>query len=136
MYPVLLQYQGFTISSFGVMMVIAFLLASPWANLPLTLLLIGFFGLKALLIIGCAIIVALITGFLFQLLESKGHLEEKIKPKTQIDPSFSIYSDIKTRFHHFQFSADWILYSTKGIIKGMWSLSKMVLWWILIGMMV
>ena len=35
--------------------VVAFLMASPWANLPLTVMLLGFFGLKALFIIFSAI---------------------------------------------------------------------------------
>ena len=46
--------------------VVAFLLASPWANLPLTFMLIGFFGfVKAVYIVVVAIIVALTTGFIF-----------------------------------------------------------------------
>ncbi|MGD2279560.1 MAG: permease, partial [Candidatus Omnitrophota bacterium] len=40
--------------------VVAFLLASPWANMALTIMLIGFFGLKALYIIISAIVIALI----------------------------------------------------------------------------
>jgi hypothetical protein len=45
--------------------VIAFLLSSPWANLPITILLFSFFGLKALLIIISALIIALITGLIY-----------------------------------------------------------------------
>ena len=42
--------------------VIAFLLASPWANFPVTVMLIGFFGLGAIYIIVCAISIAIITN--------------------------------------------------------------------------
>jgi len=49
--------------------VVAFLLASPWANLPITVLLFGFFGVKALFIVLSAVIIAIITGLIFQVLE-------------------------------------------------------------------
>ena len=41
--------------------VITFLLASPWANLPMTVLLFGFFGIKALLFVGGAMAIALVS---------------------------------------------------------------------------
>ena len=44
--------------------IISFLLASPWANATITLFLFGFFGIKAFLFIGVAIIIAMITGFI------------------------------------------------------------------------
>ncbi|MEE9323585.1 MAG: permease, partial [Candidatus Aenigmarchaeota archaeon] len=45
--------------------VIAFLLASPWANLPITILLFGFFGFNAFYIVISAIIIAIITGLIY-----------------------------------------------------------------------
>ena len=48
--------------------VVSFLLASPWANLPITLMLIGFFGFKAFYIILGALGVAFVTGVVFQFL--------------------------------------------------------------------
>ena len=51
--------------------VVSFLLASPWANLPITLMLIGFFGFKALYIILGALLIAFCTGLIFQFLESQ-----------------------------------------------------------------
>ena len=57
--------------------VVAFLLASPWANLTITIMLIGFFGLKALFIIISAILIAIITGLLFQVLERKGLIKSE-----------------------------------------------------------
>ena len=53
-------------------MVVAFLLASPWANLPITLMLLGFFGFKALYIILGALMIAFNTGILFQFFEKLG----------------------------------------------------------------
>jgi uncharacterized membrane protein YraQ (UPF0718 family) len=121
--------------------VIAFLLASPWANLPITILLIGFFGVKALFLIISAIIIAIITGLIYQVLETKGLVEcdkcsvkdfdKKLESKLK---NFSVREDIKKRFRSSTFDYPNIKKSVKGIISGSWTLSKMVLWWILIGM--
>ncbi|MBW2990586.1 permease [Candidatus Woesearchaeota archaeon] len=109
--------------------VIAFLLASPWANLPITILLLGFFGVKALFLIVSAIIIAIITGFVYQLLNKKGKIEKN--PHTiKISKKFSIRKDIKKRFKKYKWSgADF-----RGVLKGAWALAKMVMWWIFIGM--
>jgi len=109
--------------------VIAFLLASPWANLPITILLFGFFGVKALFLVGSAIIIAIITGFVYMILNKKGLIEKN--PNTiNVSDEFSIRKDFKKRFKNHKFSVDDI----KGVAKGSWSLAKMVVWWLLIGM--
>ncbi|HBG61603.1 MAG: hypothetical protein A2Y03_05855 [Omnitrophica WOR_2 bacterium GWF2_38_59] len=114
--------------------VVAFLLASPWANLPLTIMLIGFFGLvKALYIIMVAIIVAIITGFIFEFLESKD-LIEKNKNSFEVGKDFSVKKDIKQRWKAYRWSFNQFKEDLKGISRGSVSLSAMVLWWILIGM--
>jgi hypothetical protein len=51
--------------------VVSFLLSSPWANLPITVLLFGFFGTKAIFIILSALIIAFVTGIIFLELEKK-----------------------------------------------------------------
>lgn len=109
--------------------VIAFLLASPWANLPITILLFGFFGVKALFLIGSAIIIAIITGLIYQVLDKKGWIEKSPNIK---EVKFSMRNDIKKRWkaHHFNLKKD-----GGGVLSGMWSLNKMVTWWILIGML-
>tara|TARA_Y100000310_G_scaffold71983_1_gene67921 strand:+ start:1819 stop:2874 length:1056 start_codon:yes stop_codon:yes gene_type:complete len=112
--------------------VIAFLLASPWANLPITILLFGFFGIKALYLIASAILVAIITGLIYQVLESRG-LVETHKEKKEL-PDFSIKKDVKHRFKNYEFNLGNLKNSFSGILKGSWSLTKMVFWWILIGM--
>ncbi|MBN3039470.1 MAG: permease [Candidatus Omnitrophica bacterium] len=121
--------------------VIAFLLASPWANFPLTIMLVGFFGLKAFYIIICALIIAITTGFIFQLLESRGLIETN-KNTLKLKEGFSVIKDIRQRFRKgdtFPIGVEsvsrlgWKTF-LKGIFSGSISLANMVLWWILIGM--
>jgi uncharacterized membrane protein YraQ (UPF0718 family) len=109
--------------------VVAFLLASPWANLTITIMLIGFFGLKALYIIISAIVIAIITGLIFQVLERK-NLIEKNDNILHTEADFSVIGDIKKRAKGYRFSVSDI----KGVYKGTLSLGNMVLWWVLIGM--
>lgn len=109
--------------------VVSFLLASPWANLTITIMLIGFFGLKALYIIISAIVIAIITGLIFQILE-KRNLIERNDNILHTEKNFSIINDFKNRFRGYRFSVSDI----KGIYAGMLSLGNMVLWWVLIGM--
>ncbi len=113
--------------------VIAFLLASPWANLPITIILFGFFGLKALFFVGFAIIVAIVTGLIYQVLDEKGLIEPN-KNIVEVEEDFSIRKDIKRRWKERHFSIDNIKSDLIGVFRGSWELSKMVLWWILIGM--
>ena len=56
--------------------VITFLLASPWANFPVTILLISFFGWKGVLFIVTAGFIAIVTGFIFGILERGGYIEK------------------------------------------------------------
>ncbi len=113
--------------------VIAFLLASPWANLPLTVMLIAFFGLKALYIILAAIIIAIITGLIYQVLESKGLIEVNKNIKV-VNEDFSIVKDLKNRFSSYKVSFSQFKDDFKGVYSGAVSLGNMILWWILIGL--
>jgi uncharacterized protein len=99
---------------------LAFLLAAPWANLAITILLVAFFGFKAFLIIGGALLVAIISGLIFQVLERKGIIES--------NPEISLSEKILTGKSQAR-----IIFSFKKIISSSWSLAKMVLWWILLG---
>jgi uncharacterized membrane protein YraQ (UPF0718 family) len=96
-------------------------------------MLIGFFGLKALYIIFSAIVIAIITGLIFQFLEKKG-LIEKNENTLAIDQKFSLKEDFKKRFKEYKFSPQSLKADLSGIYKGVVALSDMVLWWILIGM--
>ena len=111
--------------------VVAFLLASPWANFPLTLMLVGFFGVaQAAYIILSAIAVALITGWVFQALEARGMIEKN--PNTvELGDDFDIWKDVRQRLsgYRFDFARD-----ARGIARGIAGLAEMVMWWILLGM--
>jgi len=107
---------------------LAFLLAAPWANLAITVLLFALFGIKALYIIGGAILVAIISGFIFQILESRELIEgAKVKPKGK-----------KVKWHwpgppKVQGTFRRVNWLAQEIGDGIWSLTKMVVWWVLLG---
>lgn len=113
--------------------VIAFLLASPWANLPITVLLFGFFGLKALYIVVSAIIIAIITGLIYQALDRRGWVECKYCD-TKVNQKFSVRKDMGRRIRCYKLTGENLKTDMKGIARGSWSLTKMVMWWIIIGM--
>jgi len=118
--------------------VIAFLLASPWANLPITFLLFGFFGLNAFYIILSALFIAIITGLIYQFLERKGLVECNSCINGEDTPvlvDFSIIKDVKKRLNNYDFNLENNINSIIGIFKGSWSLTKMVLWWLIIGIL-
>ncbi len=103
--------------------VITFLLASPWANLPMTVLLFGFFGWKAAYFVFGAMAIALVTGLIFTLLDGMGMIEG---PAGSVDAGDVSWDRIKD----FDFGA-----SVTGVAAGSISLANMVLWWILIGIL-
>jgi len=105
----------------GIPAVITFLLASPWANLPVTILLFGFFGWKALLFVLGAMLIALITRFIFTILEKSKLIEQSKKVKFK---ETYTWKNIK----NFNLKK-----SIKGTYNGTIHLANMVLWWILIG---
>ncbi len=112
--------------------VVAFLLASPWANLAVTVMLAGFFGLKAFYIIFSAIFIAFISGLIFQVLERNG-LIEKNSHTVFVAQDFSIQEDIAARLKAADFSFSVFKKALAGIISGALALGDMVAWWILIG---
>lgn len=114
--------------------VAAFLLASPWANLPLTILMFGFFGAKAVFIILSAIVIALISGYLFMFLERKSWIEHN--PNTvSVDKGFSIIEDARFRIKNIKIGLGTSINGIKSIWEGSLSLANMVLWWIMFGML-
>lgn len=115
--------------------VVAFLLASPWANLSITVMLFAFFGAKGLFIVIAAILVALNTGFVFMWLEKKG-LIEKNKNSIEVHESFSILADVKLRLENYHLRKDTFLKDLKGVFSGALALADMVLWWLLLGMLI
>ena len=116
--------------------VVAFLLASPWANLPLTFVLVGFFGwFKALYIVGAAVVIALITGFIFQYLERKGWVENN-RTLEGLAEGVSFWQDWTARLRRRSFTFEQARKDISGITHGTLRLAQMVLWWLLIGMAV
>ena len=103
--------------------VITFLLASPWANLPMTVLLFGFFGWHAIYFVGGAMAIALVTGLVFSLLDRLGWIESN---NSNAEPGDLSWSRVT------QFDAQ---KSAQGVATGAISLANMVLWWLLIGIM-
>lgn len=101
--------------------VITFLLATPWANLPVTILLFSFFGWGALLFIAAAMIIALITGFIYMGLEKFELIEQS--QEVTLAQGYE-WTNIK----HFNLRK-----SIRGVWAGTVDLSNMILWWILIG---
>ena len=112
--------------------VISFLLASPWANLPITFLLLGFFGWKGLMIILTALLISISTGLIFQILDEKNWIE-KNRHTAVTDQSFSIRKDVARRMRAYRFSAAQLGTDLKGVGKGIAGLADMVLGWVLVG---
>lgn len=103
--------------------VITFLLASPWANLPITILLLGLFGWGPIYIVAGAMLIALITGVIFTLLDRLGWIEGSNEAALTEDISWD-------RAKNFELRG-----SARGVAAGSLSLANMVLWWILIGVL-
>ncbi len=103
---------------------VTFLLASPWANFPVTILLFGFFGWQALLLVGGAMLVAVTTGFLFMLLDKSGLIEKSPQPAAGADYQWNAVKN----FH-------WST-ALSGVFRGALSLANMVLWWIILGFVI
>ncbi len=112
--------------------VIAFLLASPWANLPITILLFSFFGFNALFLIISAVGIAIITGLIYQGLDRMGWIERS-KHSVHVSDDFSVRKDIIRRCKDFRNNPE-IGSVLHGVASGSWALTKMVLWWLLLGM--
>ncbi|MBI4353546.1 MAG: permease [Candidatus Omnitrophica bacterium] len=112
--------------------VVAFLLASPWANMPITILLLSFFGLKALYILLGAMLTAFFTGIVFQFLERRGWVETN--PHTlEIERGYSIREDFLRRAAGYRLTWNQLGKDCREIVKGALGLADMVLWWILLG---
>lgn len=113
--------------------VISFLLASPWANMMITFLLVSFFGVaKTLYIILVAIIIAMTTGFIFQIFEKTGWIERN-KNTVNVTEKFFIIDDFKKRRLNYSLSWGQFRKDIKGIASGALVLADMVVWWTLVG---
>jgi len=101
--------------------VVTFLLASPWANLAQTFILIALFGWKSFIIIGAALVVAIISGLIFQALSFLTEPTLRLVGDNQNKKFFKSLPKIRFWDH------------LKATLQNSWSLSRMVLPWILLG---
>lgn len=99
---------------------LAFLLAAPWANIAITILLFSLFGLKALFIVIGALLIAIISGLVFQILEEKGIIESNKNVETK--------------------NIDKIKWEKRGLTESItflanssFTLLRTVMWWVLFG---
>ena len=102
--------------------VITFLLASPWANFPVTILLISFFGWKGVLFIVTAGFIAIVTGFIFEILERGGYVEKNDVAGLEEGYEWERAKNFSLRG------------SVPGVLRGSLNLSNMVLWWLIVGL--
>ena len=114
--------------------VVSFLLASPWASMSFTLLLLGLFGWIGFLFILGALGIAMATGMIFQYLERARLIETN--PKTlSLEPSFSIWADLMARWRAYPWTLQQLRRDGEGIFAGMLPLGRMVLGWVQLGLM-
>lgn len=114
--------------------VVSFLLASPWANLAITMMLLSLFGLKGLFIIVAAVIIAINTGLIFMFLDKKGWIEQN-KNIVPVDQDYSIVQDFRRRLGEYKFTRVSLITDAGGVLSGMFSLAEMVLGWIILGVL-
>jgi len=116
--------------------IIAFLLAAPWANLSITIILFGLFGIRAVFFIASALIIAIITGLIYLGFDKRGLVEcanHTVHAHTHV--GHSVHSTITCKvILHQHSTTKKIKEAGVGVLKGSWELSKMILWWMIIGM--
>lgn len=110
---------------------LTFLLAAPWANPAITVIILTLFKTQGLMLIFSALIIALISGLIFQILEKKGLIEQG--QPAEIKENFSLITDIKRRWQGRKTNLKKICFQ---VSKSSWNLAKMTLYWILIGIFV
>lgn len=105
---------------------LAFLLAAPWANIAITILLFSLFGMKALLIVGGALVIAVGAGFIFRFLEGRGIIEGSRGGEG--DKEEKKEGEKRELFGWKRSMGD--------VFKSAWNLAKMVIWWVLLGFLI
>src|SRR3989338_5599514 len=114
--------------------VVSFLLASPWASMSLTLLLIGLFGPRALVIIGGALGIAWLAGLVFQQLDRR-RLIEANPNATGVSTEVAVWSDLAARVRAYPWTRRQLVEDARGVWRGMIPLGRMVLGWVQLGLM-
>ncbi len=111
--------------------VIAFLVASPWNSFSLTLVLIALIGWQwTLTFIVLSIVIALISGAIFDLLVSKGVLAENPN-QFDLPDDFQFWQEAKSNLRQTEFSLGFFRSMLVDGIKE----SRMVMRWLLFGIL-
>ena len=107
----------------------AFLIASPWNSLSLTIILVSLIGFKwTLAFILLSGIIAIISGILFDILEKRGVLL-KNPNQFQIPKDFRFWESIKKDMKNYNFSMNFVGEVLWDGLKD----SKMIIKWVLFG---
>lgn len=107
----------------------AFLIASPWNSLSLTIILFSLIGAKwTLLFILLSAVIAIISGIIFDTFEQKGILP-KNPNEVAISDDFKLIDNLKNDIKNFKFSFNEVFSILKDGIKD----SKMIIKWVLFG---
>ena len=109
--------------------VVAFLVASPWNSLSLTLVLIGLIGLKwTLLYVLGSMLIALITGMIMQAMTKSGALPRN-PYRTEHQGNFVLKDEIKILWSQASFTKA----TMSDVIFSGWRDGKMIVKWLLFG---
>lgn len=107
----------------------AFLIASPWNSISLTIILFSLIGLKwTLLFIFLSGVIAIISGIIFDSFEKRGVLP-KNPNKVEIPEDFKIVDNLKKDLKGFEFSFKEVASILNDGLKD----SKMIIKWVLFG---
>ena len=110
--------------------VMAFLIASPWNSLSLTVILIALIGWQwTLLFIVCSMLIGIVSGLGFNYLVKRGTLPGN--PNTVELDGFQAWPEAKKRWQQTQFSMNWWLTMLWDGIKD----SRMIVRWLLLGVL-
>ncbi|MCB1532649.1 MAG: permease [Alphaproteobacteria bacterium] len=110
--------------------VMAFLIASPWNSLSLTIILIALIGLKwTLVFIAGSALIAVVTGLIYLALVNAGVLP-KNPHSIDLPQDFSLIQDAKSRLKRFKPNRAYF----KDVITSGLSEATMLLRWLLLGM--
>jgi uncharacterized membrane protein YraQ (UPF0718 family) len=110
--------------------VMAFLLASPWNSLSLTLILVGLIGLGwTLLFIALSLVIGVITGAIFEAVERRGAL-----PANPYREQMAAARPLGEIFAEFRRSVQFSASGSAGIVRDGIAGSRVVIRWALFGL--
>ncbi len=112
--------------------VMAFLIASPWNSLSLTLILIALIGLSwTLLFVAISMVIAVITGVIFMLLDEHGWIVAN-PHGLELPEDFRLIPQARVRLQTFRPSTEWFGTILREGVQG----SRIAIRWILFGIII